>query len=467
MVWPQDVPLPGRLAVIGVVVALVALWTVACGAGASSPGSSTAPVSTTVTAPSADADWPTYHHDAARSGVSSDQQTLGSVKAAWTSASLDGAIYAEPLVVGGKVIVATEGNSVYALDAVSGQTVWTASFGAPVPGGALPCGNIDPSGITGTPVVNVAGGTIYAVAFLKASMQHELFALDLQTGSVRWHRPIDPPGLSPLVEQERGALTLAGGRVYVPFGGLYGDCGQYKGAVVSVAADGTGNLASYIVPTNRMAGIWNPAGPVVDANGDLWVTTGNSQSQSTFDYGNSAIKLSPQLQVIDYFAPSDWKDLNAGDVDLGSLGPVLLPGGRALAVGKSGDAYLLDAGTLGGVGAAITSINIGSSAFGAAATTGSAVFVPCSGALVGLTISNDRIGIAWRISGGFGPPIVAAGMVWSLGEDGRLKALDPQSGAIKFSAKLGNPVSRFISLAAAGGRLFVPDGKKIQAFSLR
>ena len=154
-------------------------------------------------------------------------------------------------------------------------------------------------------------------------------------------------GSSPAVEQQRGALALNAGRVYVPFGGLYGDCGPYKGAVVSVAADGSGDLASYIVPTSRMAGIWNPAGPAVDGAGDLWVTTGNSAGQSTFDYGNALIRLSPELQVIDYFAPADWARLNAGDVDLGSLGPVLLPGGRVLAVGKAGVAYLVDAGEPG------------------------------------------------------------------------------------------------------------------------
>ncbi len=487
--WSPVVAHPVRPAAVFSVLLLVSLWTLACGGGSSttltvsssttttstaggatstsSVNTTSASVSTTVTSPSGSADWPTYHHDVARSGVSSDQQALGSVKAAWTSASLDGNIYAEPLVVGGRVIVATEGNSVYALDASTGQTVWTASLRAPVPGGALPCGNIDPSGITGTPAIDVAAGTIYTVAFLKASMQHELFALDLQTGAVRWHRPVDPPGLSPLVEQERGALTLSGGRVYVPFGGLNGDCGQYKGAVVSVAADGSGNLTSYIVPTSRMAGMWNPAGPVVDGNGDLWVTTGNSESRSTFDYGDAAIRLSPQLQVLDYFAPSNWAALNARDLDLCSLNPVLLPSGRVLVMGKDGVAYLLDAANLGKVSGGLNSVDVGSRSYGGAATDGGSVFVPCTSDLVGLTISNDKIAVAWKVSGGACSPIIAAGAVWFLGYDGTLKAVDPQSGAVKFSTKLGSPVTRFISLAAAEGRLFVPEGAKITAFSLR
>ena len=424
-------------------------------------------VSPSTTSPATADDWPTYHHDASRSGVSSDQVALGSVKQAWVSTALDGALYAEPLVVAGHVLVATESNSVYSLDASSGAVLWHVNLGAPVPLSMLQCGNIDPSGITGTPVVDVPSGTIYVAAFLRTGPHHELFALDLGTGAVRWHRAIDPPGLSPLVEQERGALALAGGRVYVPFGGLYGDCGQYQGAVVSAATDGSGALASYEVPTKRMAGIWNPGGPVVDANGDIWVTTGNSASQSTFDFGNAVIRLSPQLKVLDYFAPTDWASLNAGDLDLGSLGPVLLSNGRVLAVGKTGVAYLLDAAKLGQVGAPLASAQVNSSAFGAAATLGSMAFVPCSGALVAVQTAGDKITIAWRLSGGSGPPIVAGGAVWSLGHNGRLSAVDPASGAVRFSAQLTAPASRFFSLAAAGGRLFVADGTSIAAFTLR
>ena len=428
--------------------------------------SSTSPSSTTSTSPGADGDWSAYHHDAARSGMSSDQQPLGSVAQAWTSDALDGYIYAEPLVVGDTVIVATEGNSIYALDATSGTQVWKAALGEPVPGGALPCGNIDPSGITGTPVVDVATGTVYAVAFLKASMQHELFALDLTNGNVRWHRPIDPPGLSPLVEQERGALTLSGGRVYVPFGGLYGDCGQYKGAVVSSAADGSGDLISYIVPTQRMAGIWNPGGAVLDGNGDLWVATGNSASRGDFDYGNAVVRLSPQLEVLDYFAPSDWAALNARDLDLCTLDPVLLSGARVLVAGKDGVAYLLDAAHLGNVGGELSSTDLGSRTYGAAATDGTSVYVPATDALLGLTVGNDKIDVAWKVSGGSCSPIIAAGMVWALGYDGELKAVDPRSGNIGFSFTMDKPVTRFISLAAAGGRLFVPDRDRLTAFSL-
>jgi outer membrane protein assembly factor BamB len=412
-------------------------------------------------------DWTGYNHDAARTGVSSDQATLGGVQLAWTSAELDGRlIYAQPLVVGDRVLAATEGNSLFALDAATGGVVWSTNLGTPVPRSDLPGGNIDPSGITGTPLVDISSNTVYVVAFLRTGPHHELFALDLATGTVLWHRTVDPPGLSPLVEQQRGALALSGGKIYVPYGGLSGDIGQYKGAVVSAQADGTGTLNSYIVPTSRMGGIWNPGGPVVDGSGDLWVVTGNTASRSTFDYGNAVIRLSAGLSVLDYFAPTNWVSLNAADLDISSLGPVLMPGGRVLAVGKSGTAYLLNASNLGHVGAALATTSIGSAPFGTAAVMGSRVFVPCSGALKALDVSANQVQVVWSVSGGAGSPIIAAGYVWTLAYDGKLKAVDPANGSVVFTLQFGKPASRFITLAAANGLLFVPDGRKITAVSL-
>jgi outer membrane protein assembly factor BamB len=412
-------------------------------------------------------EWPTYGHDMGRSGMSTDQGAVGSPAQAWTSVDFDAPIYAQPLVVDGRVFVASEGNTVYALDAATGTVAWQRNLGEPVPASDLPCGNIDPSGITGTPVIDTGGGTLYAVANLRTGPHHELFALSLSDGTVLWHRAVDPPGLAPAVLQERGALALAGGRVYVPFGGLYGDCGPYKGAVVSVAADASGDVVSYVVPTRRMAGIWNPEGPAVDQGGDLWVTTGNSAGQATFDFGNALIRLSPALEVLDYFAPSDWARLNAGDVDLGSLGPALLPNGRVLVAGKDGIAYLTDAGNLGHVGNPLASLDIGSSAFGAPAVSGSTVFIPTTGALVAVLANGDKLQVAWKVGGGSGPPIVAAGAVWALSYDGKLRAIEPATGRVLFSAQLGGPVSRFISPSAAAGKVFVADGSRLVAFAMR
>ena len=429
------------------------------------PGSASSTPTATTASPIV-GDWPVYHHDSGRSGVSSDQKPLANFRHTWTSARFDALVYAQPLVVGNNVIVATEGNTVYSLDATSGKISWEKNLGAPVNGASLPCGNINPSGITGTPAIAPSAGVIYVVAYLRAGTHHELFALDLRDGTIRWHRTIDPPGLSAVVEQERGAVALGNGRVYVPFGGLQGDCGQYKGAVVSSSTSGTGALQSYIVPTSREGGIWTPAGPVLDSSGHVWVTTGNTASTGGFDYGNAVIRLNADLTVADYFAPPDWAALNAGDVDLGSVGPVLLSDGRAFAAGKAGIAYLLNRGNLGHIGGEITSRDVCSRAFGQPATVGSMVFVTCENSLVAVRVGSKTLSVAWRSNGGAGPSIVAAGAVWTMKIDGQLMAFNPATGKVLQRVSLGSPATRFIAPSAAGGRLFVADGNRIVAFSL-
>src|SRR5262249_19591856 len=149
--------------------------------------------------------------------------------------------YAEPLVIDGKVIVATENDSIYALDAQTGQVKWHVNEGHPVPLSDLPCGNINPLGITGTPVYDPQTGLIFAVAEVKGPA-HILFGADLQTGQVKVRRIVDPPGIDPRAYQQRAALALSGGRVYIAFGGLYGDCGHYQGLVVASNTDGAGSL---------------------------------------------------------------------------------------------------------------------------------------------------------------------------------------------------------------------------------
>jgi outer membrane protein assembly factor BamB len=119
------------------------------------------------------------------------------------------------------VYVTTENNSVYAFT-TTGALVFRKNLGAPVPASKLPCGNIHPtSGITGTPVL--AGGKLFVVAFLRAGFHHVLYGLDAASGRVVLRQNADPP--NPITQQERGALLADHGRVYIPYGGLYGDCG--------------------------------------------------------------------------------------------------------------------------------------------------------------------------------------------------------------------------------------------------
>jgi len=429
-----------------------------------------APVTTTAPAvspgPAAGEDWLTYHHDTGRSGVAGDQAPLGGVKRAWESPTLGAKIYAQPLLTGDRVLVATEANSVAALDRASGTVVWRAELGDSVPGSTLPCGNIDPSGITGTPVVDPAAGTVDVVAFLRSGPHHELFALDLATGAVRWHRPVDPPGLAAKVEQERGALTLAGGQILVPFGGLFGDCGQYKGAIVAVPANGQGDIAAYVVPTRREGGIWTPGGVVVDGAGGIWVTTGNTDSGSDFDYGNAVIHLDPALTARDWFAPKNWAALNRADTDLGSVGPVLAPGDRIFAIGKEGIGFVLDRAALGHLGGGRFSARVCESAYGTVAASGNLLAVPCVDSLVALRLTGDRFDVAWRSDDGTASPIVAGGAVWAVDASGTLSAWDPSTGAVRFSDRIG-PVTHFTSAAASRGLLVVATGERVVGFTLR
>ncbi|HEY5151663.1 MAG TPA: PQQ-binding-like beta-propeller repeat protein, partial [Mycobacterium sp.] len=110
------------------------------------------------------ADWPTYHHDNARSGVAPQMSPVGSALGVGWRAELDGAVYGQPLVIGNQVIAATENDTVYALSANDGQVVWSVSLGQPMPGADLPCGDIDPLGITGTPAYDPDTGVVFVVA---------------------------------------------------------------------------------------------------------------------------------------------------------------------------------------------------------------------------------------------------------------------------------------------------------------
>ncbi len=317
----------------------------------SSPSSAAAP-SAAATPAAQQADWPTYDRTADRSGVSVSSPAMGTVKPSWT-ASVDGAVYAQPLVVGSEVIVATENDSVYALNASTGAVLWMRHLASPVPSG-LPCGNILPSGITGTPVAEVATGRLWLVTFTaQPAYQHTLWEFNLATGQTVTQRPIDVSGSDTVAQQQRGALTLLGSRVYVPFGGLDGDCSDYKGRVVGAPVSGAGPLVSFTTDNEREAGIWAPPGESV-RDGSIYVATGNGTPYDQVDDSDSVLRLSPELTVESIFTPSNFEPLSAGDLDLGSTAPALLPGGLVFQVGKEGVGYVLNGTDLGGTGGELT-----------------------------------------------------------------------------------------------------------------
>ncbi|HWG12873.1 MAG TPA: PQQ-binding-like beta-propeller repeat protein, partial [Streptosporangiaceae bacterium] len=188
-----------------------------------SPSSSPSPSSSASPHPSPSADsWTVYHGDPAGRGVAASAGVVDTTSRAWTSPALDGQLYGEPLVSAGRVYVATENDTVYALSAATGKVAWSRHLASPVPASSLPCGDIEPTvGITGTPVIDPARVEVFVVADQESGGRpaHVLTGLSTATGRVEMTRDVDPAGADTATLLQRTGLTLAGGRVVFGFGG--------------------------------------------------------------------------------------------------------------------------------------------------------------------------------------------------------------------------------------------------------
>jgi len=363
---------------------------------------------------------------------------------AWTR-RLDGAVYAQPIVVGSSIIAATENNTVFALRADTGAVIWQRHLGAPVPLSRLPCGNIDPLGITGTPAYDAESGNVFFVTETTGS-SHDLHAIDVRNGRVQWSRNLDVVDRDRHAEQERGAVLVAHHRVYVAFGGLLGDCGDYIGYVTGVATTGNGPVLHYEVPSGREAGIWAAAGPVEDPRtGEIFVAVGNgSETGGRFDGSDSVLRLSPTLQRRAMFAPSTWPEDNAADLDLGSMSPVLAQR-RVVIAGKRGTVYLLRP-DLGGIGGQVDTLD-GCAGFGGGATVGQVVVLPCNDGIRRLDVLGDHMQWGWRLPDVAGSPLIVGTTVYSLARDsGELYAVDAGTGRVLDRLDVGE-VTRFATPA--------------------
>jgi outer membrane protein assembly factor BamB len=458
---------------IRVAAALLAAALVACSGSskktASAPTTTSSPTSaptTTASAvPAGGADWTQFAHDAARTGHVDAPPVH---RQAWTSSTLDGPIYAQPLIVGQSVFVATENNTLYALDATTGHTNWSTHVGQPVRSSSLPCGNIDPVGITGTPAIDIKTNRIFAVAFVSPG-RHELYALDAATGALAFHFPIDPPGADPRVLGDRSALSVNNGRVYMPFGGRFGDCGNYHGWVVSASVDGGSAVTNFQVPSGNQGGIWTPPGITIDAStGDVFVATGNSESRTTYDQGDSVLRLTGDLAARDSFAPTNWANLNRTDTDLGSLAPTVLPSGFVFQAGKDGIGYLLKANALGGIGGQLFTTRVcRSAAFGATSyTSGDTIFVPCQSGVVAIHVHDSRFDTVWTGPDfNAGPTAVVGAVVYVVDVSNTdLVGLDVATGKEVFRHDIGKS-THFTSAAAGHNLVVVPGGSQVLAFA--
>ena len=424
----------------------------------------------------ASSNWTVYHGDPAGSGLSLSVKSVDTVHAAWMSPTLDGLLYGEPLVFSHNVYVATEDDSVYALSSTSGRVVWVRHLARPVPSSLVPCGDISPSvGITGTPVIDPTRNEIFVVAdeLRNARPAHVLIGLNATSGALEMQRVVDPPGAHPAALLQRTGLTLDDGRVVFGMGGNDGDCSTYRGRVVSVSENGA-NSEYFTVdsaPGERQGAIWmGGAAPVVDASGDVWVSAGNGSvysSSQPYDDSDSVLELSPSMHLLQYFAPTTWPSNNAQDLDM-STAPILLASGQVVLTGKSRIVYLLDGAHLGGIGHQETSLGGACAADidGGSAVVGMTVYLPCLSGTVALRVTQSppSLRILWSSSSGGGPPIVAAGLVWTIGQDGVLYGLDPATGAIRQQATIGTVLNHFPTPSVGDGLLLAPSSNQVIAF---
>jgi outer membrane protein assembly factor BamB len=398
-------------------------------------------------------DWPTYHGTVDRAGASGADPLRPPLRVAWRH-HLDGELYAQPIVAAGNLIAATENNTLWALNPNTGRIRWSRHLATPVPRADLPCGNIDPSGITGTPAYDAKTGLVFAVTE-STGARHVLWGVDVRTGRVRWQRDLDlASGRDPNAEQERAAVLVTGGRVVVAFGGRAGDCGNYVGYVVSVATDSRGAAHVYAVPTAREAGIWAAGGPIVGPGGDIYVAIGNgAEVGGRYDGSDSVIRLSSTLRRKGFFAPSVWPQDNRQDLDLGSMSPVAVAN-RLLIAGKRGIVYLLDP-ALGGIGGEVTRID-GCAGYGGAAVDGETVYLPCSSGVRALGVrSSGALRWIWGPVGGLRSPALGRGVVYALDQrTGQLVELDARTGHRRGAVTVGT-VTRFATPAPVGRFVFV------------
>jgi outer membrane protein assembly factor BamB len=305
------------------------------------------------------------------------------------SASVDGYVYAQPLYVSGVsipghsqhdvVYVATENNWVYALDAASGEVLFSKSLGLTDPNESRPCGDMGPHiGVTGTPVIDPRTKTLYVAArsWEDGKNNFRLHALDISTGTERSRSPVviaaALPGsgagsqggvvsFEPTLQLQRPGLALANGQVYIAFGSVC-DHGAYHGWLFSYDAVTFGQTGVLLTtPGAHHGGIWQAgAAPAVDPEGNVYVITGDGDFDADMggtDFGDSFLRLrltsTKRFAVVDYFTPYNENDLDVENVDLGGSGPILIPdqvnqhSHLLLGSGKNGAVYLLDRDRLG------------------------------------------------------------------------------------------------------------------------
>ena len=481
-----------------------------------------------------------HHNHASRDGVYVDTALTSAsvanlhIDTSFASATLAGPTYTQPLYLASSgtgpdlVIAATEQNRVYAFNAATGAQVYDVLLGHTLPQAQLTslasfCGNIDPLGITGTPIIDGASRILYLDAMTSsdgtaANARHQVFALNADTGATLSGWPVDLNSKVPttggtsfdsLVQNQRGALALLGGKVFVPFVGHVGDCGNYHGWIVGISTSDPTQVSAWT--TRAIAGgIWAPGGIASDGT-SLFVVTGNTEANpnsfappGSWQDGEAIFRLAPSLATVsqnaDYYVPTNWSTMDQGDQDLGGTNALVIdvpgatPSSLIVALGKDGKAYAVNRANLGGISAGLSVATVASNQIitaPAAYATANGSFVVfkangsgCpsgqSGGLTAIKIgatSPPSINVAWcgGPSTNDSPAISMSNaqgqdaIVWVVGSDNKLHGLDANTGTSVYAGGTGtdtmSSVQKFVTPIVANGRIFVAANNQVYAFT--
>jgi cell division septation protein DedD len=439
-----------------------------------------------------------------------------------------GNVYAQPLYIengpGGKamIIAATESNNVYALDALDGSIIWQRNVGDPVDAGDLCNPKFDPVGVTGTPVVDLASRALFLNAVTTPdggqTVKHLILSLNVDTGDINPGWPVDVEATASYngvnftadIQQQRPALGIVGGILYVGYGSMRDGC-IYYGWLVGMPINNPANVMAWAAATSpNMHGgaIWGVGGIASDGK-NPFVTTGNTfNTGGNWSGGEAVIRFQPgpifSGDPGDYWVPANWFNLDIADLDLGGSGPLLVdvpgatPSRLIVALGKDGNAYLLDRDNLGGLGSPpVASEEVADTEIRQAAAayrTNQGTYVAFRAS--GTTLSAFRItagtppGIVstWSVNrgnGGCGSPFVTStdgtsnAIVWVAGTedphdsqgDQRLHGYDGETGAVVYNGGGPNELMagthRYNTTGiAARGRIYVAGDNKVYAFQV-
>ena len=457
------------------------------------------------------------HNNLSRDGLYIDAAFTPAAAAGLTrnlnfDGTISGNVYAQPLYIEGgpsgpMIIAVTESNNVYALNATTGTVIWQRNLGPAVTSG-LPCGNINPLGITGTPVVDLASRSLFLDAMIDGTTKkHFIYSLNVDTGATNAGWPVDVNAtaiyngmtFTSLVQNERGGLALVNGRVYVSYSGHGGDCGLYRGWVVGVDIANPSNVMAWAT-TAIGGGIWGHGGVASDGT-NMFVITGNTFNTGGNWMGGEAIirlQAGPLWtgQPTDYWAPTDWLSLDNTDTDLGGVSatvidvPGAMPSQLVLALGKDRNAYLINRNNLGGITAPVAQANMVSGATnrGTSAVTYHTsqgtyfAFHDDGNAISGykITAANlPTIVFAWSVGqSGRGSPWVTTTdgtnnvIVWVVGAQGdqRLHGYNADTGAVIYAGGGANELisgtRQWNTGIVARGRIYFGADNKVYAFNL-